>query len=359
MRVAIYGAGPSGLIACEKLLENGHEVHLFDKMASPARKFLMAGRGGLNLTHSEPLEQFLTRYLDCPAWFLDIIRDYPPKKLVEWANNLGIETFSGSSGRIFPQEMKASPLLRAWLKRLSKVHFHFKHEFIFEQGFDATLLAMGGASWGKLGSDAAWVSILREKGILIHEFTSANCGFHVEWSKFMQDKYAGLPLKNTAFNGVKGEAIITHKGIEGGVIYALSNKISKEIEQRGYADLIIDLKPDVPYLTQKPAKMSQNTFYKRLGLSPAAIALMQETKAIDVKNVKLILTKPFPLERAISSRGGIDFSEMTQDLELKKLPRVFVAGEMLGFDAPTGGYLLQAAFATGVRAAMSIDKGVT
>jgi uncharacterized flavoprotein (TIGR03862 family) len=350
MKVAIYGAGPAGLIAAEKLLQQGFEVHIFDRMVSPARKFLMAGRGGLNLTHSENIEEFLSRYHDCPPWFLDIIRDFSPQDLQTWAHDLGIETFIGSSGRVFPKAMKASPLLRAWLKRLDKAHFHFKHEFTgVQDGYDATILAMGGGSWAKLGSNGAWVSILRRENIMVHDLTPANCGFKVNWSQHMAKTF-GLPLKNTRFNGIMGEAMITRDGIEGNAIYALSNALSKEKTPR----ITMDFKPDMAEIPPNQSKQSLATYYRKLGLSPAQIALMFETKATSPKNVTLNLTEAYAIDRAISSRGGVDFNELNADLELKSMKNVYIAGEMLAFDAPTGGYLLQACFSSGVRAAQSI-----
>lgn len=380
--VVVIGAGPAGLMAAEVLAGAGARVAVYDRMPSVARKFLMAGRGGLNLTHSEPMDRFGSRYGKRAAVLKPALDAFTPKDLRAWADSLGAETFVGSSGRVFPKAMKASPLLRAWLNRLEGlgVVIHPRHDWRGWDGeaivfntpngtahvkADRTILALGGASWPRLGSDGGWVSLLEAKGVEIASLRPANAGFVTTWTAHFTGKFAGEPLKNIAlsFGGktVRGEAMLTRTGIEGGAVYALSGALRDAIARDGHADLTIDLRPDMnagqvaSKLGRASAKDSlSNRLRKALNLSPAAIGLVHETKAADIKAVSLRLTAMQGLDRAISSAGGIRFEGLTPDFELRALPGVYAIGEMLDWEAPTGGYLLQACFATAVAAARNI-----
>jgi len=377
--IIIIGAGPAGLMAAEILSAAGRQVEIYDRMPSVARKFLMAGRGGLNLTHSEPFERFVTRYGKRAPLLKPALEAFTPKDLRAWADGLGAETFVGTSGRIFPKAMKASPLLRAWLKRLEAqgVVLHTRHEWrgwqdgalLFNDDVRvtsaATILALGGASWPKLGGDGGWTGLLAEKGVEIAPFQPANVGFQTTWSAHFADKFAGEPLKNVAvkFAGreVKGELMLTRTGVEGGAIYALSAALRDAIAKDGHADLVIDLRPDLSadqainkLKRASPKDSLSNRLRKALNLSPAAIALVHEKPGADFKTVTVRLTGAQGLDRAISSAGGIRFEALAPDFELKALPDVYAIGEMLDWEAPTGGYLLQACFSTAVAAAQSI-----
>lgn len=360
--VDIIGAGPSGLMAAEVLARGGATVRVIDHMASPARKFLMAGRGGLNLTHSEPLERFLDRYGKARPCLEPAIRAFPPQALIAWCDSLGIETFVGSSGRVFPKTMKASPLLRAWLKRLDGlgVRMDLKTEWSGDKGADAMILALGGASWPRLGSDARWVGLLRRRGVAVNDFIPANCGVTVAWSGHFAERFAGAPLKRIeiASGGVRmrGEAMVTRNGLEGGAIYALGPQL------RETGKLVLDLKPDLTHddlgarLARPKGKASQSNFLRKVaGLPPVAIALLREAgapaTAAGIKSVELTITGTDTLARAISSAGGVALREVDGNFELKAWPGVYAVGEMLDWEAPTGGYLLQACFSTAVRAA--------
>ena len=384
--IAIIGAGPAGLMAAEILSQAGWRVDIYDRMPSVARKFLMAGRGGLNLTHSEPFERFVSRYGKTAPLLRPALEAFSPGKLRAWADDLGAETFVGSSRRVFPRAMKASPLLRAWLMRLSAqgVQFHLRHDWLgWDDGQlvftapigrlyvkpDATVLALGGASWPKLGANGGWAPLLAAEGVALAPFQPANAGFAVAWSAMFADKFAGTPLKNIAlvFNGreVKGELMPTRYGLEGGAIYALSAALRDTIARNGHADLTIDLRPDLntgqvaSKLGRASLKDSQaNRLRKTLNLSPVAIALMHETGATDVKSVPVRLSNMQGLDRAISSAGGILFDALTPDFELKAVPGVYAIGEMLDWEAPTGGYLLQACFSTAVMTARAILRTV-
>jgi uncharacterized flavoprotein (TIGR03862 family) len=382
--IVIIGAGPAGLMAADRLSAAGLRVEIYDRMPSVARKFQMAGRGGLNLTHSEPFDRFVTRYGKRAQILRPALDAFTPKDLRAWADELGAETFVGSSGRVFPKAMKASPLLRAWLKRLEAqgVKLHTRHDWRGWDGLSllfnddvrivpaATILALGGASWPKLGGDGGWAERLREKGVEIAPLQPANAGFETTWSALFADRFAGEPLKNIAvkFAGreVKGELMLTRAGLEGGAIYALSAALRDAISKDGHADLVIDLRPDltadqtVNKLKRASPKDSQsNRLRKALNLSPAAIALIHEKPGADFKTVTVRLTGAQGLDRAISSAGGIKFDALTPDFELRALPRVYAIGEMLDWEAPTGGYLLQACFSTAVAAARAIAQTQT
>ncbi|MBN9449753.1 MAG: TIGR03862 family flavoprotein [Bosea sp.] len=393
----MIGAGPAGLIAAERLAQAGHRVALYERMPSPARKFLLAGRGGLNLTHSEPLDGFLDRYGEARDWLEPAIRAFPPEALRDWADGLGAESFVGSSGRVFPKAMKASPLLRAWLARLAglgvrlqsgrlwtgwdesgTLHFENRDGTVETLRPAATLLALGGASWPRLGSDGGWQAALAEKGVAIAPLRPANAGFSVDWSPLMRERFAGVPLKRIAlsFAGrrVTGEAMIDANGIEGGAIYALSGPLRETIAHSGHADLAVDLRPDLDEAAlaarlarRRAGETLSNHLRKAAGLSPVAIAVLRDaaggplpTETDDlarlIKTASLRLTGTAPITRAISTAGGIRAEEIDAGFMLKRLPGVFVAGEMLDWEAPTGGYLLQACFATGVAAAEGIGR---
>ncbi|HEY4943230.1 MAG TPA: TIGR03862 family flavoprotein [Rhizomicrobium sp.] len=393
--IAVIGAGPAGLMAAEVLSAGGAAVTVYDRMPSVGRKFLMAGRGGLNLTHSEPFETFAGRYGGAAASLRPMLDALPPAALIAWANGLGQETFVGSSGRVFPRTMKASPLLRAWLARLNDqgVRFALRHDWLgwvddgvlrFRTDKDelvrlepaATVLALGGASWPKLGSNGAWVRILEKKGIAVSPLRSANCGFTMPWSDVFRQRFAGQPLKNASFRfdgrSVRGEATITQYGIEGGAIYALSSAIRETIQYDGNAMLEIDLRPEVSEeqllqrLKRPRGKDSlTNHLRKTLKLSPLEINLLREVHgaafvpdatmlAKHVKHTPVNLAGVQKLDRAISTAGGICFAALDETLMLKALPGAYAVGEMLDWEAPTGGYLLQACFATGAFAAHAI-----
>lgn len=391
-QAAILGAGPAGLMAAEVLARGGVRVTVFDAMPSAGRKLLMAGRGGLNLTHSEPLPQFLARYGGAVPYLKPVIDAFTPEALRKWADDLGQPTFVGSSGRVFPKALKASPLLRAWLKRLDSlgVTLALRHRWIgwdhddrlkFQTpdgervvAADATIMALGGASWPRLGSDGAWVEQLESRGIALSPLRPANCAFTVAWSGIFRDRFEGQPLKNVALSfgphTVRGEVLITRDGIEGGGIYALSAMLREHINVAGNAVLHINLRPDVPTdrlavrLNAPRGKQSMsNWLRKAAGLAPVAIGLLQEAAmvqhpgstqpaslAASIRAVPITLTGIAPIARAISSAGGIAFSELDGDYMIRSFPGVFAAGEMLDWEAPTGGYLLQASFATGAAA---------
>lgn len=359
LTAAIIGAGPSGLIAAEVLAQGGARVTIHDRMAAPARKFLMAGRGGLNLTHSEPLDSFLDRYGPARAMLEPAIRAFPPQAVVDWCHRLGIETFVGSSGRIFPKSMKASPLLRAWLKRLDGLGVELKRrsEWVGLDGkADITILAMGGASWPKLGSDGGWVPVLRGLGVEVRELAPANSGVVIGWSEHFAERFAGTPLKRIALScqgrTLRGEAVVTRRGLEGGAVYGLGREL------RGASEITIDLKPDMSEeqvagkLERPRGKDSTSTWLRKaLNLPPVAIALLRErglpSSAAAIKRLAVPVRGVEGLERAISSAGGIARSEVDENFQLRHLPAVYAVGEMLDWDAPTGGYLLQACFSTG------------
>jgi hypothetical protein len=381
----VIGGGPAGLMAAETLARAGVAVTIYDQMPSLGRKLLMAGRGGLNLTHAEALPVFLSRYGASRLWLEPIINRFPPEALVTWANGLGQPTFVGSSARIFPVAMKASPLLRAWLLRLTElgVRFRPRHRWTGwdeggNLGFETasghvrdrpsvTVLALGGASWPRLGSDGSWAAHLPG---LIAPFRPANCGFRVEWSAHFRMRFAGRPLKRIAIRfgpeTVRGEASITGTGIEGGAIYALSSRLRDAIQAQGTATIHLDLRPDLSLATlqerlghPRRGQSLSNTLRKQAGLAPEAIGLLQEAlhqgAAANelpglIKSLPLLLLASAPIERAISTAGGLRGDALDASLMLRDDPGIFAAGEMLDWEAPTGGYLLQACFSTGVAA---------
>jgi hypothetical protein len=364
-QVAVIGAGPAGLFAAERLSARGIAVTVYDRMPSVGRKFLMAGRGGLNLTHSEAFERFVARYGAAAERLRPMLEGFPPSALIDWANGLSAETFVGSSGRVFPKAMKASPLLRAWLARLREqgVRFELRHDWQGETLGDAMLLALGGASWPRLGSDGGWRSVLAAHGVAIEPLKPSNMGFDVAWSAVFKGRFAGQPLKNVRlrFGGheARGDVVVTGYGIEGGALYALSAALREAVPAR----LEIDLRPDLTgaqvaaKLARPRGKESQSNFLRKaLNLSPLAINLLRELGVGPerIKAVPLALTAAQPVARAISSAGGVSFDAVDDGLMLKAWPDVWVAGEMLDWEAPTGGYLLQASFATGAAAARGV-----
>ncbi len=402
MSVTVIGAGPAGLMAAEVLAQGGTQVTVYDAMPSAGRKLLMAGRGGLNLTHSEPLPQFLSRYREAAPHLNAAIEAFSPQALRGWSEGLGQPTFIGSSGRVFPEVFKASPLLRAWLRRLDSmgVQLALRHRWagwdaqkrlVFETpdgqrviDAGATVLALGGASWPRLGSDGSWSDILAAKGVRVSPLRPANSGFTVVWSDVFRDRFEGQPLKGVALtfgiHTVRGEAIITRTGIEGGAIYALSAELREAVIGAGQATLHIALRPDlgtsdlIARLSAPRGKQSLSNFLRKaVQLSPVGIGLVQEVAMVSgqliaslspadlarlINAVPIKLTGVAPIARAISTAGGIAFDELDSDFMLRRLPGVFAAGEMLDWEAPTGGYLLQASFATGVAAGRGVLKGL-
>lgn len=392
--IAIVGAGPAGLAAAEILSAQGQKVTVYERMPSVGRKFLMAGRGGLNITHSEDLNRFLARYGAALPFLEPAIRSFTPDAMRAWCAQLGEDTFVGTSGRVFPSRFKASPLLRAWLRRLDErgVIIKTRHRWMgwdanghlaFETpdglravAADATILALGGASWPRLGSVGDWVDVLSARSIRVAPLRPANCGFDVAWSDVFRERFAGTPLKRIAFRTasqtVRGEAVITRHGLEGGAIYALSAELRDMIERDASASLSVDLRPDLDEATiaarlraPRGKQSATSVLRKAVGLPPESIGLLREaigpalpadpaTLAKTIKAAPLRLTATRPLASAISTAGGVDWSELDDRLMLRSHPGTFVAGEMIDWEAPTGGYLLQAAIATGRAAAAGL-----
>jgi uncharacterized flavoprotein (TIGR03862 family) len=390
-RVAIIGGGPAGLMAAETLLSGDVAVDLYDRMPSLGRKLLLAGRGGLNLTHSEPPPDFLSRYGVRRAELEPMIAAFGPADLRTWAAGLGVETFVGTSGRVFPTEMKAAPLLRAWRHRLRQagMKVHVSHRWLgwagdalrfatpegeLEVAADAVILALGGGSWSKFGSDGAWVPLLTERGVAVIPLKPANCGFDVGWSDHFRDRFAGQPVKPVRLewdgSSRQGEFIITETGVEGSLIYAYSAQLRDAIASQGKATLHLDLAPDWPgsrLVTElarpRGARSLSSHLQSRVGIKGVKAGLLREVLppevladparlAVAIKALPLTLVAPRPLEEAISSAGGVAFEALDARLMLKILPGVFCAGEMLDWEAPTGGYLLTACFASGRRAGL-------
>ena len=385
--LVVIGAGPAGLMAAESALAMGAQVHVYDAMPSVGRKFLMAGRGGLNLTHGEDFAAVTTRYGASAPRMRPMLEAFGPARIVEWCGGLGIETFTGSSKRIFPKDFKAAPLLRAWVRRLKDggVRFHLRHRWLGwdEQGrlrfqtpdgiiaveADATLLALGGGSWPSLGSDGTWLPVLADRGIACAPLAPSNCGFDVDWSPHIKSKFAGHPLKSICLRfdnqAVKGDIMITETGIEGTPVYALSSALRERITRNGRAVVSLDLAPDRPperlaaeIAQPKGSRSLSNHLKRQAGLSGLAVALLHETGnlsnlAKSIKALPITLLRPRPLAEAISSAGGVTWEEVDDDLMIKRRPGLFVAGEMLDWEAPTGGYLLTGCFATGYRAGRS------
>jgi len=385
--VAIVGGGPAGLMAAEVLSASGAGVHLFDAMPSVGRKFLMAGKSGLNLTHAEAFPLFLERFGCFRERLEPVLTAFGPDDLRAWAKGLGIDTFVGSSGRVFPHEMKAAPLLRAWLRRLrgSDVRFHMRHrwrgwaradrlEFATPAGnvevaADAVILALGGASWPLLGSDGAWVPWLRRRGVEVRTLRPANCGFDVGWSDHFAERFAGQPVKSVVTSVAqrhhRGDFVITRSGVEGGAVYVHAAALRDEIAARGEAVLTIDLAPDrergrlARDLGRPRGSRSLSTHWRRTaGIEGAKAGLLRECLppesladperlAAGIKALPLRLGAARPIEEAISSAGGVALEALDEHLMLRALPGVFCAGEMLDWEVPTGGYLLSACFALG------------
>jgi uncharacterized flavoprotein (TIGR03862 family) len=391
--VLVVGAGPAGLMAAEVMAQGGARVTVFDRMPAAGRKFLLAGRGGLNLTYNEPLDAFLGRYGAATVHLRAAIAAFPPETLRAWCEGLGQETFVGSSERVFPKSLKASPLLRAWLRRLDAAGVVFKprHRWtgwaddgalmfdtptgVVMERADASVLALGGASWPRLGSDGSWAGIMNRAGVAVAPLRPANAGVLVSWSEIFRGRFEGVPLKRIALSlagqTARGEALVTRTGLEGGGVYALSAAIRAAIDATGEAVLHIDLRPDltVEVLTTKlgapRGKQSLSTFLRKAAsLAPVAISLLHEAQAGGarvsamppealaglIKAAPVRLSGVADIAKAISTAGGIAFDAIDAHYMLRGKPGTFVAGEMLDWEAPTGGYLLQACFATGVAA---------
>jgi len=390
-RVAIVGGGPAGLMAAEVLAAGGVAVDVYDAMASSGRKFLLAGKGGMNITHSEAYDAFVARYGarsgEVDAW----LRGFMPQDVREWIHGLGIETFVGSSGRVFPTDMKAAPLLRAWLHRLREagVRLHTRHRwqgwrdgrlvFATPEGetlvhADATVLALGGASWARLGSDGAWVPLLAARGVDVAPLVPSNCGFDTGWSAHFSDRHAGAPLATVAIafdnrNGERerrqGQFVVTATGIEGSLVYALSAPLRDQIAARGQATIWLDLAPDhdpervrAEVLRPRGSRSMASHLQSRLGIKGVKAGLLRECLDAEgyndlerlaqaIKALPLVLKRTRPIDEAISSAGGVRFEALDADGMLTAAPGVFVAGEMVDWEAPTGGYLLTACFASG------------
>jgi len=390
----IIGGGPAGLMAAGVLLKNGLRVSLYEAKPSPGIKFLVAGKGGLNLTHSEPLEDFLSHYGPRRPQIEPLLKAFGPNEIRKWASNLGIETFIGTSGRVFPKGMKAEPLLKAWLEKLqaSGLELHTRHKWVGwgkdhgllfetpegekERPADAVILALGGGSRPELGSDASGIPFLAEVKVKIAPLKPANCGFDVQWAPHFREKYAGQPIKSAAitFKGLRklGEFIITENGLEGSLIYAIAAPMRDEIERAGQAILELDLTPNwtLAKVTEKLSRPrgshSVSKYLKRtLNISGVKSGLLWEFVAREdfsdperlaraVKSLPIPLIAPRPLEEAISSAGGVRFESLDDQLMLRDVPGVFCAGEMLDWEAPTGGYLLSACFASGYWAGLGV-----
>lgn len=390
--VAVIGGGPAGLMAAEVLSQAGVTVDLYDAMPSVGRKFLRAGKGGLNLTHSGPYELFLSRYGARREKIKPLLDAFGPEDLRCWVHGLGIDTFIGTSGRVFPIGMKSTPLLRAWLKRLrgTGVNFHVRHRWCGWNGSgdltfstpegvravsaDAVVLALGGGSWSRLGSNGAWVSLLEQHGIAVAPLRPSNCGFDAAWSEHFRTRFGGHHLNPVAVaftdnEGVEhqkqGEFIVTRNGVEGSLIYALSAFLRDRIEASGVAVIRLDLAPDRDFQSivrelsrpRGPRSMAYH-LRTRVGIKGVKAGLLRELVSAEdfsdpvrlgtaIKSLPMRLIAPRPLDEAISSAGGVVFDELDERLMVRSMPGVFCSGEMLDWEAPTGGYLLTACFASG------------
>ena len=402
-RVAVVGGGPAGLMAAEVLAAGGAQVDVYDAMPSVARKFLLAGKGGMNITHSEPYADFVRRYGQRSAQVAQWLAAFTPQDVRAWIQGLGIDTFVGTSGRVFPADMKAAPLLRAWLHRLRErgVRFHMRHRWLGWEGdalrfaapegeqrvrADAVILALGGASWARLGSDGAWVPLLEERRVDVAPLAPANCGFDVDWSPHFSEKHAGAPLTTVAIeyedrDGARarrqGQFVVTGSGIEGSLVYALSSVLRDQIAARGATTIWLDLAPDHDaarvrgeVMRPRGARSLSSHLQSRLGIKGVKAGLLreclsrldyldEETLAASIKALPLVLLRPRPIDEAISSAGGVRFEAMDAGGMLRAVPGVFVAGEMIDWEAPTGGYLLSACFASGRAAALGVLRRST
>ncbi|KAB8038602.1 TIGR03862 family flavoprotein [Janthinobacterium aquaticum] len=390
LRIAVIGGGPAGLMAAQAAAERGAQVDLFDAMPSVGRKFLLAGRGGMNITHAEGYQAFVGRYGKAAGRLRPVLDQFGPQQVRDWVHGLGIDTFVGSSNRVFPTDMKAAPLLRAWLHRLREagVQFHMRHRWLgWHDGqlcfatpdgqqlrqFDAVILALGGASWARLGSDGAWVPVLQQQGVAVAPLVPANCGFDVAWSDHLRSRYAGEPLTTvaiTAFDadGLKirrqGQFVVTEGGVEGSLIYALSGPLREQIARDGSTTIWLDLAPDHSHekvfeevTRPRGARSMSGHLQSRLGIKGVKSGLLREclsasdfadeaTLAQAIKFLPVTLQRPRPIDEAISSAGGVMFDGLDGAM-LAAMPGVFVAGEMVDWEAPTGGYLLTACLAGG------------
>lgn len=397
--IAVIGGGPAGLMAAETLAANGQQVDVYDAMPSVGRKFLLAGKGGLNLTHSEPAAQFNARYGKRRTILEPMLDQFGADALRNWAEGLGIATFIGSSGRVFPTDMKAAPLLRAWLHRLRSagVRFHMRHRWNGwdEQGrlrfstpdgehtldASAIVLALGGGSWARLGSDGSWVPPLRSKGVDVADLRPANCGFDIGWSEHFRERHAGQPLKSVVLSFTdadkvehrrQGECIVTASGIEGSLIYALSGSLRDTLDAQGSVTILLDLAPGLSQERvieevshPRGSRSMASHLQSRVNISGVKAGLLHEALSKEeyqnptrlaqtIKALPLRLTATRPLDEAISSAGGVRFEALDEHLMANALPGVFCAGEMLDWEAPTGGYLLTACFASGRAAGMGV-----
>ena len=395
-RVAVIGGGPAGLMAAEVLSQGGAQVELYDAMPSVGRKFLLAGKGGMNITHSEPYFAFVARYPGRQAEVGKWLEQFDASAVRDWIHGLGVDTFIGSSGRVFPTDMKAAPLLRAWLHRLREggVQFHMRHRWLgwrgdallfaapegeVETAPDAVILALGGASWARLGSNGAWVPLLAQKSVDVAPLRPANCGFDVDWSAHFSERYAGEPLITVAVTSrdaggqtvrKQGQFVVTATGVEGSLIYALSAALRDQVERDGAATIWLDLLPDLDaarvadeVARPRGARSMSSHLQSRLGIKGVKSGLLREcvskedfadpqALAAAIKHLPVVLTRARPIDEAISSAGGVRFDALEPDSSmLRAVPGVFVAGEMIDWEAPTGGYLLTACFASARAAA--------
>jgi len=399
LKIAIIGAGPAGLMAAQVLSNAGYAPTLFDSKPSAGRKFLQAGRGGLNLTHSEEFKLFSSRYFEAQTFLQPALDNFTPTDICSWAKELGFETYVGSSGKVYPLDKKSAPLLRTWLRQLkaNKTQFKMKHHLVSwskdiwqfqtpeglkDYSFDAVILALGGASWPHLGSTGSWVNMLKEKGLKISPLKPANMGFNITWSKIFQEKFSGTPLKNVvlSFRDINGnthsklgELLVSEYGVEGSLIYTYSKLMREQIENKSPFTVYLDLFPHrtesqlVKQLSAPRGKQSFSAFWKRLGLSGVKASLLREAVpkelltepervAKSLKMFPLRLESYRPIEEAISTAGGLAFENLDNNLMLKDFPNIFCVGEMLDWEAPTGGYLLTGVMGQGKQAGEALLK---